>query len=198
MLAPAAARLVLDAPGAHHAATPDTARGAAMSDNPYTKSRPSVYPGTQSAESAAIEAATEASNTAAEAHKLKAMRTLGVIERIGVGRMVAWIFVLVIVFVGCVIYLVFSQLRQAPEFVAAMKIIQTDPAAVEGLGEPIEAGYGMQATFHNGVSEYRFAVKGAKSEGDVFFVARESDGQVQFDQLHLSVGAQSIDLGERR
>jgi hypothetical protein len=108
--------------------------------------------------------------------------------------------VLVALFATTIVGVVFGAIRSSDVYQQALKEAQTNPAAVQALGTPIEPGLwvsgSISVTGLTGSADITIPVSGPKGSGTLYVVARKSAGAWEFTVLQLAVAgsAKRIDL----
>ncbi len=98
-------------------------------------------------------------------------------------------------FIVGIIGLAFGAMRSSTPYQEAMQMVNTDSAAIEVLGEPIEAGWLMSGSIEtsgsSGTASFSIPVSGSKGEGTLYVEAQRTGGRWHYDQLYLEVDGQS-------
>ena len=114
----------------------------------------------------------------------------------------------VFLIVGCCLALcagvlfttVFGALRSSDAYKQAIEIAITDPAVIEALGEPIEAGWFVTGSINlqndAGTADLTIPLNGSRNDGTLYVGANKSGGVWTFVQLEVQVDGRerNIDL----
>ena len=93
------------------------------------------------------------------------------------------------VFVGGIIFFVFSIMRTAEPYQHAMEAARRSPAVVRVLGEPIEQGWYLLGSYDDsgpsGVAEYSIPVHGPSGSGTITVKAAKAKGVWSYSVLQF-------------
>jgi hypothetical protein len=109
---------------------------------------------------------------------------------------------LVVGLVAGVLIFVFSLMKSSDAYKLAFARVQSSPAAVNALGEPLKSGLFVSGNINvngpSGAANLSIPVSGPKGGGTIQLKATKSVGRWTFDALFLDVAAtgQRIDLLE--
>lgn len=108
-------------------------------------------------------------------------------------------FLLLVVFVGALLFAVVSATRSSDVFQTALASARAHPEVVARLGEPIEPGLLVQGkievTPREGEADLGIPIHGPLGEGEISVVARKRAGVWSYEILEAHIGSQPpIDL----
>jgi TonB family protein len=103
--------------------------------------------------------------------------------------------------VGGIVFVAMSAIKSSEVYQGALKVVQTHPAAVERLGEPIKDGWFVQGNVKidgsGGNANFQIPVSGPKSSGTLHVRAVSPDGTWMYERLDLAVNGQTVSLLDR-
>ena len=98
-------------------------------------------------------------------------------------------------FIFAIIAITFGAMKSSTPYQDAIYAVQTNTAAIEALGEPIEAGWFMSGSIetnnNSGNASFSIPVSGPKGKGTVYVEAQKFNGNWQYSQLLLEVEGQA-------
>lgn len=121
---------------------------------------------------------------------------------LGILAIIACIVALSIAGIGLGITGIGAVLKNNEPYKDSITAVQTNPAAIEALGEPIEPGLipSGNINVNNGVGEVDFniGVSGPKGAGTIKIIGKKTDGIWTYQTWHLKVDGQEkvIPLGK--
>lgn len=94
---------------------------------------------------------------------------------------------------------VFGAIKKAEPYQASLKAVQSNPQAIEALGEPIEAGFLVMGSINlnnnDGDADLSYSVSGPKAEGVIEVEGKKASGNWSYDTMRLEVSdGPTIDL----
>ena len=107
---------------------------------------------------------------------------------------------LVVAFVAFIIAIVFGAMKSADVYKTALSRAKGNPAVVDALGSPIEAGFFVSGKANvsgsSGNAGMTIPISGPKGKGTIYFVASKFAGEWTFSKLVVDVEktGQRIDL----
>lgn len=110
------------------------------------------------------------------------------------------VVVLVVVFVGSILVIVFSAMKSTDVYKEALARANADPAVIEALGSPIKDGFLMSGNTNvngaAGESNLAIPISGPKGKGTIYVSANKALGQWNYSGLVVEIGQtrQRIDL----
>ncbi|MDT5268796.1 MAG: hypothetical protein QOH49_982 [Acidobacteriota bacterium] len=103
--------------------------------------------------------------------------------------------------IGGIVLVAMSALKSSEVYQGALKVVQTHPAAVERLGQPVKDGWLVKGTVKidgsSGSANFEIPVTGPKSSGTLYVGATSPHGTWMYDKLDLVVGGETISLLDR-
>lgn len=97
--------------------------------------------------------------------------------------------VIVLVLAMGIFAFVMNVVKSSDAYKMAMKRAEANPAIVEAIGKPIEAGFFVTGSIHtsgpSGDADVSVPLSGPKGEGDLYIVAKKSAGQWSFTTLEF-------------
>ncbi len=103
--------------------------------------------------------------------------------------------------IGGIVFVAMSAMKSSEVYQGALKVVQTHPAAVERLGEPIKDGWLVQGNIKidgsGGNANFQIPVSGPKSSGTLYVTAVNPDGAWMYQKLDLVVGGETTSLLDR-
>src|SRR5215212_4865266 len=94
--------------------------------------------------------------------------------------------------IGGIIFVAMSAMKSSEVYQGALKVVQTHPAAVERLGEPIKDGWLVQGNIKidggGGNADFEVPVSGPKNSGTLYVRAVSPEGTWMYERLDLVVG----------
>jgi len=107
----------------------------------------------------------------------------------------------VVALIGGIVFVAMSAIKSSEVYQGALKVVQTHPAAVERLGEPIQDGWFVQGNIKidgsGGNANFQIPVSGPKSSGTLHVRAISPDGTWMYERLDLAVNGQTVSLLDR-
>jgi TonB family protein len=107
----------------------------------------------------------------------------------------------VVALIGGIVFVAMSAIKSSEVYQGALKVVQTHPAAVERLGEPIQDGWFVQGNIKidgsGGNANFQIPVSGPKSSGTLYVKAVSPDGTWMYERLDLAVNGQTVSLLDR-
>ena len=110
------------------------------------------------------------------------------------------LFVVVGLAVWGFVNLIMGSLKQSDAYKEALSKVQSSPAAIAALGEPIEAGFFLSGSVEvsgpSGEAELAIPVEGPQGEGTLYLEATKRAGRWEYALLELAVDGREerIDL----
>lgn len=109
---------------------------------------------------------------------------------------------LVVVAVAAVIFIVlglFGVLKKATPYADSLEAVQSNPGAIEALGEPIDPGFVVSGSVNlnndDGDAALSYPVSGPNGKGTVKVTGKKAAGQWSYETMELQVeGGETIDL----
>jgi TonB family protein len=106
-----------------------------------------------------------------------------------------------VVLVGGIIFVAMSAIKSSEVYRGALGVVQTHPAAVERLGQPIQDGWFVQGNIKldasGGNANFQIPVSGPKNSGTLHVRAVSPDGSWMYERLDLVVGGETTSLLDR-
>ncbi len=106
---------------------------------------------------------------------------------VGCGSMI----VLVALFVLSIVFFVFSMIRSTGVFQDALESAKAHPEVRAELGEPVREGWwvsgSVETTGPSGTADISIPLRGSKTDGTLYAVARKSAGRWSYDLLEVEV-----------
>jgi TonB family protein len=103
--------------------------------------------------------------------------------------------------VGGIVLVAMSAIKSSEVYKGALGVVQSHPAAVERLGQPIQDGWFVQGNIKldasGGNANFQIPVSGPKNSGTLHVRAVSPDGTWMYERLDLSVGGETISLLDR-
>lgn len=103
--------------------------------------------------------------------------------------------------VGGIVFVAMSAIKSSEVYRGALKVVQTHPAAVERLGEPIKDGWfvtgNIKVDAGGGQADFNFPVSGPKGSGTLYVRAVSPDGTWMYERLDLAAGGETVSLLDR-
>jgi TonB family protein len=103
--------------------------------------------------------------------------------------------------VGGIVFVAMSAMKSSEVYQGALKVVQTHPAAVERLGQPITDGWFVKGNvqFHgsSGNANFEVPVSGPKNSGTLYVTAVSPQGTWMYERLDLVVGGETTSLLDR-
>ena len=88
-----------------------------------------------------------------------------------------------------IVGLVFYLMRSSDVYEQAIEVVQSHPAAVRALGEPVESGFFVTGSIStsgaSGRADFQIPVSGSRDKGTLYVVATKSEGAWHFSTLEL-------------
>src|SRR6266404_984925 len=112
------------------------------------------------------------------------------------------LIVMTMLFVACIVFLVFSVIKSSDAYKVAVARAKSDQRVVAALGTPIREGmFTSGKTKVNGPSgeaDMAIPISGPKGKATIYAVATKSEGQWSFSKLNLKIDrtGETIDLNE--
>ena len=110
------------------------------------------------------------------------------------------LFVVVVLVLWAFVNLIMGSLKQSDAYKEALAKVQSSPAAIAALGEPIEPGFFLSGSVHvsgpSGEAELSIPVAGPQAEGTLYLEATKRAGKWEYALLELAVDGRGerIDL----
>ena len=120
------------------------------------------------------------------------------VKWIGVGCL--GLFLVVGLAIWAFVSLIMGSLKQSDAYKEALNKVRADAAAVEALGEPIEAGFFLSGSVNvsgpSGDAVLAIPLEGSKAEGTLYLEATKQAGRWKYSLLELAVDGrpERIDL----
>ena len=106
-----------------------------------------------------------------------------------------------IALIGGIVFVAMSALKSSEVYQGALKVVQTHPAAVERLGQPVKDGWLVKGNVKlddsGGNANFEVPVSGPKNSGTLYVRAISPDGTWMYKRLDLVVGGETISLLDR-
>lgn len=106
-----------------------------------------------------------------------------------------------VLLVGGIVFVAMSAIKSSEVYEGALKVVQTHPAAVERLGEPIKDGWfvtgNIKVDVGGGHANFEFPVSGPKGSGTLHVRAVSPDGTWMYERLDLAAGGETVSLLDR-
>jgi hypothetical protein len=106
---------------------------------------------------------------------------------VGCGSMI----VLVVLFILSIVFFVFSVIRSTGVFQDALERAKAHPEVQAELGEPVREGWwvsgSVETTGSSGTADISIPLRGSKTDGTLYAVARKSAGRWSYDLLEVEV-----------
>src|ERR687893_75028 len=95
-----------------------------------------------------------------------------------------------VVLIGGIVFAAMSAIKSSEVYKGALGVVQTHPAAVERLGEPIKDGWFVQGNVKfdggGGSANFEIPVSGPKGSGTLSVRAVNPDGAWMYEKLDLA------------
>jgi Cytochrome oxidase complex assembly protein 1 len=110
------------------------------------------------------------------------------------------ILVLVVLFAGAIVSLVFGAMKSSEPYQHAVQIATHDPRVLARLGAPVRPGWltggSINVAGDSGQADLTIPLQGATDKGKLYVVARKSEGEWSYVLLAVRVegSAERIDL----
>lgn len=106
-----------------------------------------------------------------------------------------------VLFVGGIVFVAMSAIKSSEVYQGALKVVQTHPAAVERLGEPIKDGWfvtgNIKVDAGGGHADFNLPVSGPKGSGTLHVRAVSPDSTWMYERLDLATGGNTVSLLDR-
>ncbi|HEX7313693.1 MAG TPA: cytochrome c oxidase assembly factor Coa1 family protein [Pyrinomonadaceae bacterium] len=103
--------------------------------------------------------------------------------------------------VGGIVLVAMSAIKSSEVYKGALGVVQTHPAAIERLGQPIKDGWFVSGNVKfdasGGNANFAIPVSGPKGSGTVHVRAVSPDGTWMYERLDLVVGTETTSLLDR-
>ena len=103
--------------------------------------------------------------------------------------------------VGGIVFVAMSAIKSSEVYKGALDVVQTHPAAVERLGQPISDGWFVQGNINfqggSGNANFDVPLSGPKGSGTLHVSAVNEDGAWMYQKLDLAAGGQTVSLLDR-
>jgi TonB family protein len=103
--------------------------------------------------------------------------------------------------IGGIVFVAMSALKSSEVYQGALKVVQTHPAAVERLGQPVKDGWLVKGNIKidgsGGNANFEIPVSGPKNSGTLYVEAVSPEGTWMYQKLDLVVGGETISLLDR-
>lgn len=103
--------------------------------------------------------------------------------------------------VGGIVFVAMSAIKSSEVYQGALKVVQTHPAAVERLGEPIKDGWFVKGNVkfdgRGGNADFEIPISGPKSSGTLYVRAVSPDGTWMYERLDLAANGETVSLLDR-
>lgn len=104
-------------------------------------------------------------------------------------------------FVGGIVFVAMSAIKSSEVYQGALKVVQTHPAAVERLGEPVNAGWfvtgNVKVDAGGGHATLEVPVSGPKGSGTLYVRAVSPDDTWMYERLDLAANGETVSLLDR-
>jgi hypothetical protein len=109
--------------------------------------------------------------------------------------------VLVVIFIACMVFFVFSVLKSTDVYKTALDRAKNDQRVVAALGTPIREGMftsgKINVTGPSGEADIGIPISGPKGKATIYVIGTKSAGEWTFSKLSVQVdGGEAIDLNE--
>jgi len=110
---------------------------------------------------------------------------------------------LLVVFVGSILFVVFSAMKSTDVYKDALARAKADPAVIQAVGLPIKDGFLVSGNTNvngaSGESNLAIPISGPKGKGTIYVSAKKSLGQWNYSGLVVEIGQthERIDLLQR-
>ena len=106
-----------------------------------------------------------------------------------------------IVLIGGIVFVAMSAIKSSEVYQGALKVVQTHPAAVERLGQPVKDGWlvkgNVKLDASGGSANFEVPVSGPKNSGTLYVSAVSPEGTWMYEKLDLVVGGETVSLLDR-
>jgi TonB family protein len=106
-----------------------------------------------------------------------------------------------VLLVGGIVFVAMSAIKSSEVYKGALGVVQSHPAAVERLGQPIKDGWFVQGNVKfdstGGNANLQIPVSGPKGSGTLHVRAVNPEGDWMYERLDLAVGGQTVSLLDR-
>src|SRR5215204_136692 len=103
--------------------------------------------------------------------------------------------------VGGIVFVAMSAVKSSEVYQGALKVVQTHPAAVERLGEPVRDGWFVQGNIKidgtGGNANFQIPVSGPKKSGTLYVRAVRPDDAWMYELLDLDANGETVSLLDR-
>jgi TonB family protein len=103
--------------------------------------------------------------------------------------------------IGGIVFVAMSAMKSSEVYQGALKVVQTHPAAVERLGQPVNDGWFVKGNISidgsGGNANLEIPVSGPKNSGTLYVRAVSPDGTWMYERLDLAVGGETVSLLDR-
>jgi TonB family protein len=103
--------------------------------------------------------------------------------------------------VGGIVFVAMSAIKSSEVYQGALKVVQTHPAAVGRLGEPVRDGWfvtgNIKVDVGGGYANFEVPVSGPKGSGTLYVRAVSPDGSWMYERLDLAAGGETVSLLDR-
>ena len=104
-------------------------------------------------------------------------------------------------FIGGIVFVAMSAIKSSEVYKGALGVVQTHPAAIERLGQPIKDGWWVNGNVKfdasGGSANFEIPVSGPKGSGTLHVRAISPDGAWMYERLDLVVGSETTSLLDR-
>jgi hypothetical protein len=110
------------------------------------------------------------------------------------------LLVLFMLFVGSIIFAVFSSIKSSEPYKHAVEVATHDPRVLGTLGPPVKPGWmggsSISVAGETGKADLSIPISGTAHKGTLYVVARKSEGEWTYQKLTLRLddGPERIDL----
>src|SRR3954462_3571589 len=107
-----------------------------------------------------------------------------------------------LVFVVCIVFIVFGALKSTDTYKTAVSRAKSDARVQQAIGTPIETGWlvsgSTNVTAGSGSSELTIPIEGPRGKANIYVVATKSAGEWEYSKMVVKVegSAATIDLNE--
>lgn len=103
--------------------------------------------------------------------------------------------------IGGIVFVAMSAIKSSEVYQGALKAVQTHPAAVARLGQPVKDGWLVKGNIKidgsGGNADFEIPVSGPKSSGTLYVKAVSPEGTWMYEKLDLVVGGETVSLLDR-
>ena len=94
--------------------------------------------------------------------------------------------------------LIFGSMKSSAPYQQALSVVQSNPAAIQALGEPIKAGFLLSGSINlngnEGDAALEIPVSGPRGKGTIYVEAQKYDNAWHYNRLELQVDGRAAPI----